>query len=328
MNNSRNRNIILRLIWIGSILSILYLTGAVGYYFIPWSIRINVYKISPEFDRTLRRHGFTIVRNWDELGLWGRDCRTAYEPSLSASHAYGGYPSQGLQLFDRVNVLDNIGFTAGYSEAMRAPLWVTYRVFDVPTLDSGKRPSGFRIDQRTKSKVSHRDYTHSGYDRGHMAPNYAISTRYGWYAQRETFLMSNIIPQKPNINRYLWKDLEMLVAKRYGQYLNEIWVITGPVYQKPIQRLESDVAIPSGYYKILIDQDGEEIRVKAFLVQNNCPPYSRIKSQLVSVEQLEELTHLDFFPELSSEAQAELESQSAGRLWPWIGPALKYTSNK
>jgi endonuclease G len=327
MTTKRNRLRIRRHFKTLLVLVLLYSAGCVSYYFLPWSIRIKVYKNIPALDRTLRKSGFRIVCGWDELGLWGRDRKTTFVPAVRNDRTYGGYPSQGLQLFDRVKVLENTGYTAGYSESRRAPLWVAYRIFDVPLLDAGKRPSGFRIDHRTQAKVSHRDYTHSGYDRGHMAPNYAISTRYGRYAQRETFLMSNIIPQKPNINRYLWKDLEMLAARRYGRYHHEIWVITGPVYEKPVRQLESGVAIPSAYYKILVDQSGDEVRVKAFLVQSDCPPYSRIKSQLVSVDQLEELTRLDFFPELSREAQEEVESHPAGRLWPWLGSSVRYYLN-
>ncbi len=56
------------------------------------------------------------------------------------------------------------------------------------------------MDTLTIAKVTHNDYTHSGYDRGHMAPNYAIATRYGQEAQKETFLMSNIVPQLGNLN--------------------------------------------------------------------------------------------------------------------------------
>jgi endonuclease G len=306
------------------VLALVYVCGTVGYYFLPWSVRQRVYRVNPGVDRALRKTGFNIVRAWDELGLWGRDCRTMLSPDQRGHHAYGGFPSQGLKLIDRVNVLENVGYTVGYSDSMHDPLWVLYRVFDVPILESGKRPSRFRIDYRTKSKISHGDYTHSGYDRGHMAPNYAIATRYGMYGQRETFLMSNIIPQNPRVNRHIWKDLEMSVARRYGRYFGEVWVITGPVFKKPIERLGSGVAIPSAYYKILVDEDGDELRAKAFLVASDCPPYTRIKSHLVSIDELEELTHLDFFPELSKEAQSELESRPAGRLWPWLGSSVRY----
>jgi len=239
-------------------------------------------------------------------------------------HVYGGWPSQGLKVLDRVKLLENEGYTVGYSESMQNPLWVAYRVFDVPVLESRKRPSYFRIDHRTSAKVSHNDYRGSGYDRGHMAPNYAISTRYGVDGQRETFLMSNIIPQTPRVNRYLWKDLEHCVARRYGRYFGEVWVITGPVFSEPIGRLDSGIPIPSGYYKILADEAGDTLRVLAFLVERDCPPYTRIASRRVSVDELEELTGLDFFPKLSKAEQAELESRPAGRLWPWLFPSIQY----
>ena len=158
-----------------------------------------------------------------------------------------------------------------------------------------------------------------------MAPNYAIATRYGKYAQHETFLMSNVIPQKPGVNRFIWKDLEMLVAKRYGLYLNEIWVVTGPVYSEPVELLDSGVPIPSGYYKILIDQKDKNVRVMAFLVESESPPYTRIKTCLVSVDEIEKRTGLDFFPSLPDQMQQQIESEASGRLWPWLGPYIRYT---
>lgn len=306
------------------VLILILVFGTVGYYFLPWSVRQGVYKVSPKLDRTLRLNGFKMVRAWDGLGLWGRDCRAVLSQGEGGEHVYGGWPSQGLKLLDRVKRLENEGYTVGYSEVMQNPLWVAYRVFDVPRLESGKRPSYFRIDHRTSAKVSHNDYRRSGYDRGHMAPNYAISTRYGVDGQKETFLMSNIIPQTPRVNRYIWKDLEHCVARRYGRYFSEVWVVTGPVFSEPVARLDSGVPIPSGYYKILADETGDTLRVLAFLVESDCPPYTRIKSRLISVDDLEEQTGLNFFPNLSKTEQADLESQPAARLWPWLLPSIQY----
>ena len=304
------------------VLVLVYLFGTVGYYFLPWSTRYAVYKVAPWLDRTLRRNGFEIVEGWDGLGLWGRDCRTSVGRSEEGGHAYGGYPSQSLKLLDRAKVLENESYVVGYSESMQNPLWVAYRVFDVPNLESGKRPSHFRTDHRTEAKVSHNAYRGSGYDRGHMAPNHAIATRYGAGGQWETFLMSNIIPQTPHVNRHIWKDLEWRVSRRYGRYFGEVWVVTGPVFTEPVKRLSSGVPIPSGYYKILADETGDKLRVMAFLVNRRCPPYARIKSQLVSIDELEALTGLDFFPDLAKDKQAEIESRPAGRLWPWLLPAI------
>lgn len=304
-----------------------YIVGPVGYYFLPWSVRKPVYATAPKVDRSLRLRGFKTVEGWDGLGLWGRDCRTVLTSRGGGEHVYGGKPSQGLKVLGRAKILKNESYWVGYSESMKNPLWVAYRVFDVPSLDSGKRPSSFRIDRRTEAKVPSTAFRKTGYDRGHMAPNHAIATRYGVDGQWETFLMSNIIPQVPRINRYIWKDLEQRVSRRYGLYFSEVWVITGPVFTEPVERLGSGVAIPSGYYKIMADEQGDELRVLAFLIESDCPPYARMKSKLVSIDELEEATGLDFFPKLSKEEQSDLEGESAGRLWPWLGAAIRYPAH-
>ena len=304
-----------------------YVLLTVGYYLLPWSIRQTVYFRSPSVDRALRRGGFNILQGYDELALFGHDADVHIDGTYRGEWAYGGFPSQGMKVFGRVNVLENRGYVAGYSESMRNPLWVTYRIFDVPKLEQrliGPRQSRFGVDSRTQAQVSHNDYTHSGYDRGHMAPNYGIATRYGREAQLETFLMSNVIPQNPVVNRHLWKDLEMRVAKRYGRYFGEVWVVTGPVFQGEIKKLDSGIPAPSAYYKIIVDEHNGELRALAFIVPRYVPSFTRIKSCLVSIDEIEQLTDLDFFPGLPDDVEAELESDRATRLWPWIGPALRY----
>ncbi len=306
------------------LLAVTYTVITVGYYYLPWSVRQKVYNHAPTVDRTLRKSGFNILKGWDDLAWVGRDARVNLPDTYRADYAYAGLPQQDVQRFGRVEMLENRGYVAGYSESLRNPLWVTYRIFDVPKLRSGKRPSRFKPDVRTRSQVAHSDYTHSGFDRGHLAPNFGIATRYGREAQLETFLMSNIIPQSPGVNRHLWKDLEMRVAKRYGRYFREVWVITGPVFQGEMAVLDSGVAVPSAYYKVIIDEHGDELRALAFLVPRNVPPFTRIRSCLVSIDDVEQKTGLDFLRELPDDMESELEAQSASRLWPWIGPAVKY----
>ncbi len=306
------------------ILSALYVSVAIGYYHLPWSVRQQVYFHAPSIDRTLRESGFDILQRWDELALFGHDDAVRIDRAYRGDQSYGGFPSQGFKLFGRITRLENRGYVVGYSESMKNPLWVAYRLFDVPKLESGKRQSRFSVDTRTRIQVAHNDYTRSGFDRGHMAPNFGIATRYGAEAQKETFLMSNIVPQSPGVNRHIWKDLEMRVAKRYGRYFREVWVITGPVFQGEIKKLDSGVPVPSAYYKIIVDEQNGELRALAFLVQQRCPPYTRIKECLVSIDRLEELTGLDFFSDLPYGVEAELESKPATRLWPWIIPCLEY----
>ena len=84
-------------------------------------------------------------------------------------HCYAGAPKkEGLRL------LHTAGYTVGYDSNRRLPAWVAYplSVNQVAT-ETTKRPSRFSSDTRVGNPVRHDDYTHSGFDRGHMAPNMA-----------------------------------------------------------------------------------------------------------------------------------------------------------
>jgi len=67
-----------------------------------------------------------------------------------------------------ITTLDNEGFAVGYCETRKAPAWVSYRLFPNPERYSFERPSRFRTDHRTKSRIGHDHFTHSGFDRGHL----------------------------------------------------------------------------------------------------------------------------------------------------------------
>ncbi|MBK8477301.1 MAG: DNA/RNA non-specific endonuclease [Opitutaceae bacterium] len=93
--------------------------------------------------------------------------------------------------------LENTGYVVGYSDALNAPVWVAYRMWGPGAPAGGvAAPRLLRRRSAHGGAVRPDEYTGSGYDRGHMAPNYAIGTHFGAAAQLETFLMSNVIPQK------------------------------------------------------------------------------------------------------------------------------------
>ncbi len=108
---------------------------------------------------------------------------------------YAGLPQS------TATIIENPGFTIGYSEEHKNPIRVSYKLFHVEDPVKHERPSRFKVDDRAEAKVKHSDYTNNGYDRGHMAPNDAIMTCYGRDAQLSTFCMSNICPQMPKLHR-------------------------------------------------------------------------------------------------------------------------------
>jgi endonuclease G len=164
-----------------------------------------------------------------------------------------------------INILVNHGYAVGYSEELKVPLYAVYRygnlleVSENITERSFERPPKFEVDLRTKSRVHQNDYTGSGFDRGHMAPNYGLRSQYGHLAQLETFLMTNIVPQKPALNRYIWAAAEKKVVNQLAQddidKTKDMWVISGPIFQENIKFFGSKkIAIPTGFYKIIVRQ--------------------------------------------------------------------------
>jgi endonuclease G len=208
-------------------------------------------------------------------------------------------------------ILPSQAFTVGYSNKRGNPLWVVYRLKPLPdNIVQLKRPSYFSTDKRADNKVTHADYNKSGYDRGHMAPNYAISALYGKQAQLETFVMTNITPQKPNLNRKLWQRLEEVEIKYFTQLAPTIWVTTGTVFDNRIDYLStaSHVEIPDAFYKIYAMQDGNKTYLLAFLMPQEVKGNEPLDYYLVTVDKIEELTGLDFFHELDDREENALEA--------------------
>ena len=228
---------------------------------------------------------------------------------------YAGLPRPTDAYPYRILLLTNSAYLAGFCEQRKAPAWVSYRVFKLDHPDSPPRPSRFLVDDRTLAKVNHDDYTRSGYDRGHMAPNYAIGSRYGAAAQRETFLMSNIVPQEPTLNRTVWRLLEERVAKEYAMNFEEVWIITGPVYDEHKESLKSGVEIPDGFFKIIVDEVSGKPRVLAFVIGQDVTGSDRFSQFLTSVDEVEKETGLDFLAELEDGLEDEIEAGKAGTVW-------------
>ena len=234
--------------------------------------------------------------------------------SIFSRHSYGGLPD-ARDYGHPVIVLTNIGYLSGYCEARRNPAWVSFSIGNISVGSTAKRQSKFLIDTRTASRVRHEDFTNSGYDRGHMAPNYAIATRYGQEAQRETFLMSNISPQAPDLNRIWWRVLEEKEANDFAVQLERVWVVTGPVFAGDVKKLPSGVDVPTAFYRIILDEENGLPRVLAFIAHQTATGREPLAQFLTSVREIERQTGLDFFPELPKDMQERMESAKAERLW-------------
>ena len=239
---------------------------------------------------------------------------------LRPNSTYMGVPKTtevGLNTFNRT--LRNNDFMLGYSDIRGNPLWVTYLLTQLPEGKKGyRRPSTFYKDWRNITQITTDDYTKSGYDRGHMAPNSAISKLYGKKSQLDSFLMTNITPQRPNLNRKLWQRLEEVEFKEFTKHFDKVWVVTGPIFDDKIERLKSSnyIEIPDEFYKVYIGLKGNQPpKALAFIMPQKVRGNEPLTKYVTSIDEVERKTNLDFFADLDDKIEDEIEKSTEIKSW-------------
>jgi endonuclease G len=203
-----------------------------------------------------------------------------------------------------IRQLQNDGFSIGYDTQRRRAAWVAFCLTPVGHFHSMPRPK-FRPDPRLAKLQDLRIYAGSAYERGHMAPNYAISQLYGVHAQRETFYYSNIEPQTPRLNELLWQRLEEIEIDDIAPQVHTLWVVTGPIPA-------ADGGPPMAFYRIwLAKTHAGHWAMLAFRIPQRVRGDERLDRYIVSVDAIEAATGLNFFSKLPVAAQKSLESQPA-----------------
>ena len=210
-------------------------------------------------------------------------------------------------------IIKHTYYTLSYNEKYEQAEWVAYFLRgDSENAHHFKRPK-FNEDPKVITESAQlENYKKSGYDRGHLCA--AADMRFSKAAYDETFFTSNVSPQKHNFNDGIWKKLEEK-TRYWSQKFNGIYVVTGGVLQKGLPTIGVEqVAIPNYFYKILFSYNKGKYKMIAFLVphQKSSKP---IYSFVVSVDYVEKMTGIDFFPQLDNQIETALEKQSDYKNW-------------
>ena len=133
-------------------------------------------------------------------------------------------------------------------------------------------------------------------------------------AYNDTFYTSNISPQKHKFNDGVWNRLEQKVRYWAVKY-DGLYVITGGVLESSLQTIGKEkVSVPTYFYKVLLSKSDGKIKLIAFLIPNEAsekPLYDFV----VSVDQIEKMTGIDFFPKLDDKIEEKLESSNDYKAW-------------
>jgi len=260
---------------------------------------------------------YTIVAIVLLFGIYGYEYYLEEKEHQSAV-TQGKTPKSGTNDFflptsTTGQVVHHHGYSLSYSEAHEQAEWVAYELKKAHLSSTNFERPLFEIDKAVKTGAAHwRNYKNSGFDRGHLCP--AGDRRYSKEAYDETFLTSNISPQKSDFNAGIWNTLEQKVRYWANKY-DGVFVVTGGVLKGDMQTIgDEHVAVPNQFYKIILDNDNGTIRMIAFLMpheNSNQPLYKFV----VSVDEIEALTGIDFFPELEDELENRLEAMSDYKGW-------------
>jgi endonuclease G len=174
-------------------------------------------------------------------------------------------------------------------------------------------------------------YSYQGnYDRGHMLPS-ASRVRSN-DDNRQTFYPTNMTPQLDMLNQKKWAEIEIMV-RDWAEGCDTLYVVTGAVMQTVggnetvsytycKSDSNKDVAIPNYYYKALLQL---QIRggVKSYQALGLWVPHKAAsgaptKSDVKTIDQIEELTGLDFFHNLDDSTEQRVESSVDYLFWGGI----------
>lgn len=209
--------------------------------------------------------------------------------------------------YEKEIVINRTGYTLSYNQHYKNPNWVAWELTREETKGETERYDKFLPDpDLPEPRAAHKDYTRSGYDRGHMAP--AADMKWSRQAMIESFYMSNICPQIGNLNRGDWNDLEELCrdwAVRYGR----IYITCGPIFdsKSPKRIGEHKVAVPDRFFKVILVHNRKNPMAMGFIFRNIAHSQD-IGKYMVTVDSIENITGMDFFPKLPDEVENRIES--------------------
>lgn len=213
-------------------------------------------------------------------------------------------------------IIEHTSYVLAYSEEHEQALWVAYELDEFKaSANLFNRTDNFREDPNVSTgSATLADYSGSGFDRGHLAP--AGDFKFSKTAMSETFFMTNMSPQKPGFNRGVWNRLEALV-RNWAIEEEKLYVVTGGILHDTLPTIGANqVSVPQYFYKIVLDYTLPGIKAIAFLMENessNLPLHHFV----VTIDSVESLTGVDFFPTLEDHLEAQLESTIFIDEWSW-----------
>lgn len=192
-----------------------------------------------------------------------------------------------------VTPICRVGYITYNDTSAKLPVWTSYALYPEYALGCVPRSNAFTADQSLSKgdRAELSDYAKSGYDIGHVVPNADQSTFD--QTEKESFLLTNMFPQLPGLNRGIWKLLETSVRGWTTQLGHPFVVYAGPIYGPGDTTIGANkVVVPHAFYKIVIDSTTNQIA--GFLFPHQGGLGNDLTTVRAPIAQIEQLANIKF----------------------------------
>ena len=203
-------------------------------------------------------------------------------------------------------------YAFAWSQEDRVAFWVAYPLCKLYTNGNVGRTDAWALDPLLgeNSAAPFGGYAGS-YARGHQIPS--ADRQCCYEANAQTFYGTNMTPQLNEHNEKIWADLEAKV-RGYANTSDTTYVVTGVIVsassKKEKDSYGKSVTIPDAYYKAVLTYSKSSTmgtwNAAAFYLEHKAYSEKNVgKQHSMSVDQLEQITGMDFFVNLPAQIGAE-----------------------
>lgn len=210
-------------------------------------------------------------------------------------------------------IIKKKSYIASYNKDTKIANWVAWHLTSEHTEGSIGRGNMFHEDEEVPSpKATVEDYKGSGWSRGHMCP--AGDNKWDAEAMYQSFSLINVCPQNASLNSGLWNSLE-IDCRNWAKRFHDIYIICGPVFFQQDHEVIgiNEIYVPEAFFKVVLCLNGKPKGLG--VIVKNTAGNKKKDIYYNSIDQVERITEMDFFPLLSDDVEDEVESNLDMDMW-------------
>ena len=235
------------------------------------------------------------------------------ENSVSLPNHFPGLETVIIKKDTPEQIKEYTGFTVSFNKDNHTPNYVAWELLGSEIAYNVERNNNFWQDKEIEGCPQYKDYSRSGYDRGHLCP--AADQKWSEEAMNDCFVMANMCPQDHNLNAGAWNTLENK-ERQWAKRDSAIVIVAGPIYEESDKKRIGNIGVrvPSAFFKAFLAPYLKEPRAIAFVYPNMSSP-GNMQDYAMSIDDLEEITGYDLFPALPDDLENKVEAKFSFIEW-------------